>query len=215
MTRQRYVMGIDVGQANDPTAVAIIEHDYHDRNPTYRVRALHRYRLGTRYPAIVHDITTRLLAPPLARTSMLAIDATGVGRPVVDLFRDTPGIRDVYGITITAGTAVAGSGYQLSVPKRDLITTTAVLLQHERVRIAPDLPDTHILVGELLSYRIKTTDSGHQRYEPASTREHDDLLLATSLALWLAEHRPPIHASFHVTTARIPTPEERFLPNWF
>jgi hypothetical protein len=111
MSQQRYVIGLDLGQANDPSAVAIIEHTYHARGPSYRVRALHRYRLGTSYTAIVDDLTTRMLTAPLARASMLAIDATGVGRPVVDLFKDNRGLRDVYAITITAGTAVSGGGY--------------------------------------------------------------------------------------------------------
>jgi hypothetical protein len=215
MTQQRYVVGLDLGQANDPTAVAIVEHDYIDPQPTYRIRALHRYPLGTRYPAIVNDVTARLLAPPLKHASLLAIDGTGVGRPIVDLFKDNPELQDIYGITITGGGSPTGNGYRLSVPKHELISTSTILFQQHRIRISTDLPDTPTLIGELLNYRIRTTDSGHQRYEPASTTEHDDLLLALSLALWTAQRRPArIPMKTYVTTGRIPTPEDRFLPRW-
>jgi hypothetical protein len=212
MNEHRYIVGLDPGQANDPTAVVIIEHPSRDREPVYRVRALHRYPLGTSYPVIVDDISERLLTPPLARDSMLAIDATGVGAPVVDMFKNNPDLRDIYRITITSGYAVGGSGYDLTVPKRDLIMKAAILFQQRRVRIALSLPDTDALIGELLSYRIKTSDTGHQSFAPASSSDHDDLLLALSLALWTAEQRPAsIPMRTYRTNARIPTGEDRFL----
>ena len=49
---------------------------------SYAVRFLRRWPLGTRYPAIVADVVGLLACPPLPR-SPLAIDQTGVGRPVV------------------------------------------------------------------------------------------------------------------------------------
>jgi hypothetical protein len=214
VTEKRYVLGIDIGQANDPTAVAILEHEYRTREPTYALRALHRYRLGTPYPNIVADITNRLLTPPLSEHSIVAIDSTGVGAPIVDLFKQHPRLGDICAITITGGTSIGGSGYQLTVPKRDLINTTAILLQQRRLRIAGNLPDTPALINELLNYRFKTSDSGHQSYAPATSQDHDDLLIALSLALWRAKHRPAIFATTHVPQGRIPTAEDRFLP-WF
>lgn len=216
MNQHRYILGLDPGQANDPTAVAIVQHPSRDRDPIYTVSALHRYPLGTSYPVIVTDITNRLLTPPLARSSMLAVDATGVGAPVVDMFKNHAKLRDVYRITITAGTAVGGNGYELTVPKRDLIIKTAVLFQQRRLRIATGLPDTTALVDELLGYRIKTSDSGHQTYGPASSQDHDDLLLALTLALWTAERRPAtIPMKILQPTGHIPTQHDRFLPTWF
>ena len=44
---------------------------------------------------------------------------------------------------------------------------------------------------------------------------YDDLLLALSLALWLAEHRPVIYATFHVPQGTIPTQHDRFPRTWF
>jgi hypothetical protein len=64
------------------------------------------------------------------------------------LIKNHPDTDDVYAITITGGTTPGGSGYELTVPKRDLITKTAVLFQQGRIRIA-ELPDTQALVEEL------------------------------------------------------------------
>jgi hypothetical protein len=216
MSEHRYLLGLDIGQANDPTAVAIIEHPTRELPPTYRVRALHRYPLGTYYTEIADDIVARLRTPPLARNTLVGIDATGVGAPVVDLIKHHRDIYDIYAITITAGTTVGSTGHQLNVPKRDLITKTAVLFQQHRIRISARLPDTPTLVNELLNYRIKTSDNGHHSYGPESSHDHDDLLLALSLALWIGERRPAtIPVKILVPRGRIPTQHDRFDPYWF
>jgi len=216
MNRQRYLFGLDVGQAQDPTALAIVEHEARSRHPVYNVRELYRYPLGTPYPVICDEISARLRSAPLARNSLVAIDATGVGAPIVDLIKNQRDIYDIYSITITGGTAVSGTSYQLTVPKRDLITKTAILFQQHRIRIAASLPDTQQLLDELHSYRIKTSDTGHHTYAPAHSSDHDDLLLALSLALWIGEHRPvPPPSTIHVPRGCIPTQHDRFGRTWF
>jgi hypothetical protein len=214
MAVPHYTLGIDIGKANDPTALALIEHPLVQK-PVYQVRALHRFRLGTPYPTLVERIMGRLSEKPLAGLTRVAIDSTGVGAPVVDLFKSQRRPSDIYAITITSGTSIGGAGYRRTVPKRDLIHTTAVILQQQRLRIATDLPDTAALVDELLSYRIKITDAGHDRYEPASSQDHDDLLLALSLALWLAERNPFRYLTSHVPTGTIPTQHDRYSPYYF
>jgi hypothetical protein len=213
MNKNRYLLGLDLGQAHDRTAVTIIEHRAREFPPTYRVRALHRYPLGTYYTEIAADIVARLHMPPLLDNTLVAIDATGLGTPVVELIKNHRDIYDVYAITITGGTTVAGAGYQLNVPKRDLITKSAVLFQQHRVCIATHLRDTPALVDELRGYRIKTSDTGHHSYGPENSRDHDDLLLALSLALWVGERTPAaIPMRTYVPWARIPTQHDRFTP---
>jgi hypothetical protein len=53
----------------------------------YLLRHLDRYPLGTSYPQIVENVTLMYEQPPL-HGSVLAVDMTGVGRPVVDMFLD-------------------------------------------------------------------------------------------------------------------------------
>jgi Terminase RNaseH-like domain len=217
MAASRYLVGIDVGQTTDPSAVLVLEHDIYQKNPIYLVRAAHRYPLGTRFTELAADILDRFTKPPFNdRNTMIAIDATGVGLPVVELIKANPRLWQVYAITITGATAVGGSGYTRTVPKRDLITTAAVLFQQQRIRIAAGLPDTPALIHELLNFRVKTSDSGHKTYEAAGSREHDDLVLALSLALWTAEQRPasiPMRIG-NPAKYRIPTQHDRFSPFW-
>src|SRR4051794_9704485 len=92
--RLRYRAGLDLGQAADFSALAIVEHipiggSYAEPtgdDQVFHVRHLHRYDLGTRYPAIVDDVSMLLAGAPLKDAAELAIDATGVGRGVVDMF---------------------------------------------------------------------------------------------------------------------------------
>jgi Terminase RNaseH-like domain len=201
-----YVLGIDLGQTNDPAALVLLEHEL-GSEPAYHVRDVYRFPLETSYPDLVERIARRVNQPPLHGRTRVAVDATGVGPPVVDLLRPQLGSARCYAITITGGTTVGGGGTRLTVPKRDLVSTVQVLLQQRRLRIAPELPDTPALIDELLAYRVTISDSGHDSYSAWRERDHDDLVIALSLAAWTAENRPPSRPggrSF-VPRARIPT----------
>ena len=113
-TKRNFTMGLDLGQSVDPTAVAVIERvrvpqitawipikEPHTYTTTYHLRHLERLRLQTSYPGIINHVGTMLATAPLAGNCKLVIDATGVGRPVFDLFRSAKLRPD--GITITAG----------------------------------------------------------------------------------------------------------------
>ncbi len=75
----------------------------------------------------------------------------------------------------------------VSVPKRDLVATVAVLLEQRRLKIAEALPEAPTLVRELQEFKRRVTPAGHEQL--ASWREsvHDDLVLATALACWWRE----------------------------
>ena len=83
-----YFIGLDLGQSQDFSAMAILErhgtskHDY-----IFHCRHLHRWKLRTSYPAIVAESVAIANDPKLRtrdRQPMLAVDATGVGAPVID-----------------------------------------------------------------------------------------------------------------------------------
>jgi hypothetical protein len=182
-----HLIGIDPGQAHDPTAVALIEWDP-IQDPVYRLRGLYRFPLGTPYTDLPRALTSRLGNEHLSGHVALAIDATGVGAPVVDHFRQELTSVPIYAITITAGTSVSGTAKNPHVPKRDLISTTSVIFEQRRIAVAASMRDTETLRDELLAYRRSTTERGSYTYGAASG-SHDDLVLALSIALWTAEHR--------------------------
>src|ERR1019366_5948673 len=80
-----------------------------------------------------------------------------------------------------------GDGMERRVPKRDVASTIAVLLQTGRLRISRRLNESDTLLRELLNFRVKISLSGHDSYEAWREQEHDDLVLAVGLAAWLFE----------------------------
>jgi len=89
-------------------------------------------------------------------------------------------------VTITAGSAVSREANRFGVPKRDLVSATAILLQEKQLRIAASLAFAETLQKELLNFRLKHTAAGNDTYEAWREGDHDDLVLAVALACWKA-----------------------------
>jgi hypothetical protein len=177
----RFVVGVDLGQTADYTAITILEER---ESRFYDVRYLERLR-NTPYPVIVRRLGH--LVRMLPERPSMAVDATGVGRPVIDMIRDAHLPASVYAITLTGGDAVTRDGMERHVPKRDVASTIAVLLQTRRLRISRQLKEAETLLRELLNFRVKISLAGHDSYEAWREQEHDDLVLAVGLAAWLFE----------------------------
>jgi hypothetical protein len=178
-----WLIGLDLGRMNDYTAAVVVEciEPGHAQS-AYHVRQILRVR-NKPYPQIVSAVQ-ELLASPDLRDASLIVDGTGVGVAVVDMFRATGTVP--IGITITAGfdhERVIG-GYH--VPKRALVSIIEVLLQHGRVHIAAELPLTPVLTQELSNFEVRISAAGRDTYS-AREGEHDDLVLATAMALWYGE----------------------------
>jgi hypothetical protein len=161
----------------------------------YDVRELRRWQLGSSYPQIVRDVAGLLEREPLCSAeTTLAVDYTGVGRPVVDLFRQAELRAHLVPVTITGGDTPIKDGDAWRTPKRDLVGCAQVLLQNRRLRIAPALAEAATLVAELQAFQVKLSPAGHDSYGAWREGAHDDVLLAVALACWVAEHgRAPVY----------------------
>src|ERR1017187_428865 len=93
-----YFVGADFGQSRDYTAIAVLERlerpgnfDHalwtREKEVALRLRYLERIALGTPYPEVVERVAAFTRDKRLAGRCHLAVDGTGVGRPVVDLLR--------------------------------------------------------------------------------------------------------------------------------
>ena len=193
--RQSFLLGLDLGQARDWTALVIAER--HDTEPAgYDLRHIERWR-GERYPRLVETVRARvdaLRAMPgpsgLWPELRLVIDATGVGRPVLDMFLEAELGIAVTGVTITGGQTVTRTDDGYAVPKRLLASTLQVLLQSGRLRFTAGSPLTRTLADELQNFRVKISLGGHDSYGAGDDwrdGNHDDLVLAASLACWFGE----------------------------
>jgi hypothetical protein len=201
-----YIIGVDLGQANDYTALCVLE-KWRDSSTTvqqkgfelptsitttrniFHLRHLQRLKLGTGYPDVVAIVSTMLKAlPPAKHAPALVTDATGVGAPVIDMMKKA-GLRPI-AVTITGGfdeNRVASNDYR--IPKRNLVSTLAVLLQSGRLKVAPDLAEGETFVSELSNFKVKISAAGHDSYNAWRESIHDDLVLSVALAAWFGERR--------------------------
>jgi hypothetical protein len=190
------IFGLDLGQTQDYSALACVEQVRGadgDPRKGYRVRHLHRWPLRTPYTVpevgangIVEDLDE--LIDRTDRPVILVLDATGCGRPVVDIFRRYRlGVQRLAPVLITGGHTAASSGGILHAPKVDLVGAVAACLEERRLMIAPSLRLAPVLTKELMTFKAKVTVAGNDSFEAWRERPHDDLVLAVALAVWFGE----------------------------
>lgn len=207
--------GLDLGQMSDFSAIVCVERsdipdpEHEGRTVyAYAVRHLHRWPLGTSYPAIVADVVALFNKPPLAG-SVLAIDQTGVGRPVVEMVRAAKPAATLRPFSITSGEA---PGRADTVPKKDLVGAVQAALGTGRLKFAEGLPLTPVLVKELETFRVKVTADRHEVFEAWREGDKDDLVLGLALALHVARIPPVVAYIAELPAARV-TPR-RFGSRW-
>jgi hypothetical protein len=188
----RYFTGLDLGQAQDHSALAVVERTTHpdperEGKTVYHfdVRHLRRWALGTPYPTVVAEVKGLFAQAPL-RGSELAVDQTGVGRPVLDLMRAAGISASLRPLTITGGEGQSSG----SVAKKNLVGAIQVPLQARRLRVAPALALAPALAKELEAFRVKVTASRNEVFESWRERDHDDLVVALALALYVGSFPP-------------------------
>jgi len=194
-------IGLDLGKAADYTAVAAVQAvkerlECNDSAgmPMFgtflHCRHLHRYQLNTMYTEIVDDMASMVNHPELKRDGYLLIpDATGVGAPVIELLAQRK-IKQmpIYIIGLGKEHVDEDSGYML-IPKRDLITNLVVAFETSQIKFAKGLEYERLITDELTNFRMKKTKAANDIFE-AREGEHDDLVLALSLAVYFAKrHR--------------------------
>jgi len=193
-----YFVGLDLGQSRDYTALAAVERvetvgewdpvQFARRKGTaLRLRYLERMPLGTPYPEVVERVREVTRSAELAERCHLVVDATGVGRPVVDLLRQAGLTCRLMAAVITGGDGETLRAGYYGVPKRDLIVGLQVLLQRGALQIAAGLAEGPALVREMAEMRVKVTSGGREQYAAWREGEHDDLVFAVALACWGAK----------------------------
>lgn len=196
-------VSLDLGQSQDYSALAIIEcsrviTDGNDEITKLDCRYLKRWRLRTPYPQIVRDVVqiVNSLDPALSSEGVrpvLAVDKTGCGAAVVDLFKAEKINAELRPIMITGGSKVTIEDGDYRIPKRDLVAVTQVALQNRTLKIASQLPEAETLTKELANFEAKISDGGHDSYGAGDDwriGNNDDLVLAVAMAIWNAS-RPP------------------------
>lgn len=206
---RHFFVGIDVGQVNDWTAIAVVERV----RPVVKVgidlglvaaaRAqvketparldlvhLQRIPLGTLYPKQVDVIANLLRQPALAGVTSL-IDLTGVGRGPFDMLK-VAGVRNLQGIMITGARGEATQQpYGWSVGKAQLVNGLQLEMQNGRLGVADGLDLADTLERELMEFRASINTNGNMTFN-AREGQNDDLVLATSYAVFGATRPTPV-----------------------
>lgn len=202
--RRRVAVGVDLGQSQDPTSIAVLEKVFADvpdmapvhqgpalaaaarKQPArYNLRLLEQAPLGESYPLQAHRLKRILARESIAKHDPpVFVDYTGVGRAVLDIFR-TENVPRLRPVTITfQGSGPNGAG-GTSVPKIELVSRLQALM-HTGALFMPDqeaMPLAKTFRRELLDFRVSYTDVGNARFG-AREGAHDDLILAVALAVY-------------------------------
>ena len=174
MVNKEYYLGLDLGQKQSHTAIAVVEwsvdreqrrnavtwaFEWHELSPPrVSVRHLERLPLGTSYVDVVDRVHELVWSDALRGKTKLVVDATGMGAPVVDLFRRDTEMRrracELAAVTITSGAKVSKGEKRGDwlVPKQDLMTGLVVMLEGGRLEISRGLEEAKRLVEELVRY---------------------------------------------------------------
>jgi hypothetical protein len=191
-------IGLDLGQQQDYSALAVVRRDDPPAPPPgaarvpprLRVTYLHRWRLGTKYGAIVTAMKDFVAAPLAGSGPRLVIDGTGVGLAVLELF-DAAGVA-YEAVSIHGGAVTTHEGRMWKVPKKTLVAAVQVPMQDKRLTVdPPKLRYARELRAELGNFRYQITASAHEQFAAWREADHDDLVLALALACWRATRTSP------------------------
>jgi len=190
------IIGVDIGQKVDPTAIAVNEiewrMDENGRRADYHIiRHLERLTLGTPYPKValrlgevIAGVRARAAVghqPGAALGLKIYVDATGVGQPVVDILAQAGvKVRPVY---FTHGDRrTEEDGGRITLGKAWLVSRLQALLQTGRI-LLPKTAEAQALAKELMDYEIKVDQDANDKYGAFKVGSHDDLVTALGLAV--------------------------------
>lgn len=182
---QDYLIGLDLGQQNDYTVLTVLGVD--KKKNIYTLPYAKRYPLRTDYTVIVDSVNHFMNRSELFNASTLIVDYTGVGHPVVDLFRKSR--IDPVAINITGGSKSNWVNRQnVNVPKKEIVSCLQVVFQCNRLKIASELKLLPEIKKELMMFTARTSSRGQSTYEAASGA-HDDIVMSLGLAIWYGEYK--------------------------
>ncbi len=176
------VIGIDIGQKRDPTAICVAQVMWREGGWHYLIHLLERMRLGTPYPEVADRIVEIIdrSSRRAGERPRVYIDATGVGLPVVDLVQER--FRWAVPVYFTAGNRRNESPGRVSLGKAWLVSRLQALIRNLQIHL-PKTPEGRVLAAELLNYEMRVDQNARDRYGAFRVGTHDDLVTALGLAV--------------------------------
>ena len=211
------IFGLDLGQSEDPSALALLlnvnqtisPHNWidstHPSHNHWQLTATRVFPLGTAYTALaqqIHQSIDRFKQQHPATPVTLLADATGIGRPTLEILykelTSRPGqpIARLEGIVFTAGATHSRVSHPslpvdlFHVPKLDLIETLVQSIESSQLKVVPNHPDQATLTAQLKSLRYASSRQTGQTTIHVDTNVHNpqianaDLVMALAMATW-------------------------------
>ena len=185
------LMGVDLGQKRDPSALCVLETtdrvEGETRKRHYLVRFLERLPLGTPYPEVAQRVAevVQKTRQQTGQAPELAVDATGVGAPIIDLLQERSELSPT-AVYFTHGDRRKETWQdgccQVSLGKAFLVSRLQALLQTQRLHL-PKGSEPEALAHELRNYEIRVDENANDRYGAFRVGTHDDLVTALGLAV--------------------------------
>lgn len=191
---KRRITALDLGQTFDFAALASLKAAEEEKaeqgrkkERLYLCDALYQWKTETAYNKIIDDLGQLYERPEMIDTE-LAVDYGGPGRPVIDEIRKQKIRCKLVPITITSGNQVTdGRGGARNVPKRVLATTLQLVYNSGRITTSNRLKWAKKLDEQLRTFTQKIRTQGVDSYEALREVDHDDLVLAVAMAVWMGE----------------------------
>jgi hypothetical protein len=221
---KKYILSIDLGKLVDYTAFSIIEERAkkieHANIIDFRfgregdiklerlwyLRHLDRPQIGTPYKKIVALTKGLMNCPELINQTELVVDASGVGNPVIEMFKDE-GMEPIE-ITITGGNALTQTETGFRVPKFELISALQAWYSMGRLKTSSKLPLAPVFLKELSLFVPKITEARNVTYEALRESVHDDLVMSVAMGVWWGSYSRPWNENGNKNTK----PEEKYNP---
>ena len=178
------ILGLDLGQQSDYTVLSIVNDD-RKGGGSYDLVYLKKYKLKTSYVSIVRDIGNMVKESYALKGSRIIVDATGVGRPVVDMFLS-------YGVQVISATITGGSSSswktknEVTIPKKEIVSCLQIVLQNKVIKIASGLDCIEDIKREFLNFKASISSNARASFN-ARAGYHDDIVMSLGLAIWLGE----------------------------
>ena len=193
--RKAMIVGVDIGQKRDPTAICVVQTEQRDR-PTnsrgtsstdqhYLVRYLERMPVGASFPFVVERVARvveDLHRHHHLRPDNIYVDATGLGPPIVDLFETAIPKCSIVGVYFTHGDRRADEDEGIRLGKAFLVSRLQLLLQTRRLHL-PETDEAKLLAEDLLNYEIEVGEDANERYGAFRVGARDDLVTALGMAV--------------------------------
>ena len=207
------VLGVDLGQKVDPSAIVVVEvlrrpsgrtvaalRSYQGAfyqtpvpgtETVFECRFMERLPLGTSYRDVAQRVVQvakniQIRSAYSAGISVV-VDVTGVGTPpfesVVHALHGTR-VRPI-AATFTHGDKLSANPArtELRVGKAYLVSRMQTLIEHDRLSLPPNHAEAAAMARELRDYEIKVDQDGNDKYGAFKVGSHDDYVTALGLAV--------------------------------